>query len=69
MFPWEDEENLAAADGMNHFTACVVLCQIPLDELLEISPEKRIARFAPHLGQDGQCFCTLSELYIVYTSN
>ncbi|KAJ3899195.1 hypothetical protein F5879DRAFT_1005368 [Lentinula edodes] len=48
----EDEENLAAADGMNHFAACAVLCQITLDELLEISPEERIARFSLHLGYD-----------------
>ncbi|KAJ3827374.1 hypothetical protein F5880DRAFT_1538095 [Lentinula raphanica] len=48
----EDEDNLAAADGMNHFSACVILCQISLDELLEMHPEERVARFAPHVGHD-----------------
>ncbi|KAJ3768982.1 hypothetical protein FB446DRAFT_749723 [Lentinula raphanica] len=48
----EDEDNLAAADGMNHFSACVILCQISLDDLLEMDPEERVARFAPHVGHD-----------------
>ncbi|KAJ4478414.1 hypothetical protein J3R30DRAFT_2898104 [Lentinula aciculospora] len=46
----EDEENLAIADGMNHFAACVILCQISLDEFLEISAEERSARFTPYVG-------------------
>ncbi|KAJ3725223.1 hypothetical protein C8R42DRAFT_439398 [Lentinula raphanica] len=48
----EDEDNLAAADGMNHFSACVILCQISLDDLLKMDPEERVARFAPHVGHD-----------------
>ncbi|KAJ3755300.1 hypothetical protein EV360DRAFT_27504, partial [Lentinula raphanica] len=48
----EDEDNLAAADGMNHFSACVILCQISLDDLLEMDPEERVARFALHVGHD-----------------
>ncbi|KAJ3993205.1 hypothetical protein F5050DRAFT_762644 [Lentinula boryana] len=48
----EEEDNLAAADGMNHFSAGVILCQISLDEFLEISPEERVARFAPQVGHD-----------------
>ncbi|KAJ3725205.1 hypothetical protein C8R42DRAFT_660854 [Lentinula raphanica] len=48
----EDEDNLAAADGMNHFSACVILCQISVDDLLEMDPEERVARFTPHVGHD-----------------
>ncbi|KAJ3982645.1 hypothetical protein F5890DRAFT_330989 [Lentinula detonsa] len=48
----EEEDNLAAADGMNHFSAGVILCQISLDEFLEISSEERVARFAPQVGYD-----------------
>ncbi|KAF9075073.1 hypothetical protein BDP27DRAFT_32760 [Rhodocollybia butyracea] len=48
----EGESNLAAVDGMNPFAACVILCQTLIDDLVEIGPEERIVRFAPHVGRD-----------------
>lgn len=41
---------MAAAEGMNHFAACVILRQVSISELLDMEPEDRIARFEHHVG-------------------
>lgn len=46
----EGEQDLAAADGMNRFAAFVILCQIDLGELLELTPEDRADKFGPLVG-------------------
>ncbi|KAJ7837063.1 hypothetical protein B0H14DRAFT_3704351, partial [Mycena olivaceomarginata] len=46
----EGEQDLAAVDGMNHFAAYVILCQIDLGEFLELSPEERVERFGAFVG-------------------
>ncbi|KAF5389727.1 hypothetical protein D9757_006002 [Collybiopsis confluens] len=48
----EDEQNLAMADCMNPFAACVILCQVSFDKFLGMVPEERVARFGPHVGYD-----------------
>ncbi|KIK60708.1 hypothetical protein GYMLUDRAFT_261288 [Collybiopsis luxurians FD-317 M1] len=46
----EDEESLATAEYMNPFAACVVLCQVNIDEFLGMGSEERIRRFRLHVG-------------------
>ncbi|KAL0581356.1 hypothetical protein V5O48_000732 [Marasmius crinis-equi] len=48
----EDEHGLAIADGMNHFAAFVILCQVGVQDVLDMSPEERISSFGPHVGND-----------------
>lgn len=37
---------------MNHFAAHVILCQIGLDEFLDMSSEEREANYGTQIGQD-----------------
>ncbi|CCM03793.1 uncharacterized protein FIBRA_05941 [Fibroporia radiculosa] len=46
----EGECDLAAVDGMNHFTASVVLSQMSLDDFLDETPEERTQNFAVLIG-------------------
>ncbi|KAJ7063510.1 hypothetical protein C8F01DRAFT_1133304 [Mycena amicta] len=46
----EGETDLAAADGMNLFASFVILCQIGIEEFLELTPEERLAKFAGFVG-------------------
>uniref|UniRef100_A0A0W0EX34 Proteophosphoglycan 5 n=1 Tax=Moniliophthora roreri TaxID=221103 RepID=A0A0W0EX34_MONRR len=48
----EDEEGMAIADGMNHFAAFVILCQVPVQEFLNMHPDERSARFGPYVGNE-----------------
>jgi hypothetical protein len=43
---------LASVDGMNRFSASIVLCQVSLEDFLNIEPEERIARFGGFIGVD-----------------
>ena len=36
---------MASVDGMNGFSASIVLCQVSLEDFLNIEPEERIDRF------------------------
>ena len=49
----EDEANLALAQGMNSFSACVVLCIMPLQDFVDLTPEERLDGFGPYLGADA----------------
>ncbi|KAF5372952.1 hypothetical protein D9758_001575 [Tetrapyrgos nigripes] len=46
------EENVAAAEGMNRFAAYVILCQISVEDFLEMMPEERLERFGPFIGDE-----------------
>ncbi|KAK7449620.1 hypothetical protein VKT23_013096 [Stygiomarasmius scandens] len=48
----DEEESMAAADGMNRFAAYVILCQTTVDDFLEMVPEERITKFGPFIGND-----------------
>ena len=37
---------------MNRFSASIVLCQVSLEDFLNIEPEERIARFGGFIGAD-----------------
>ena len=39
-------------DGMNRFSASIVLCQVSLQDFLNIEPEERITRFGGFIGAD-----------------
>ena len=43
---------MASVDGMNRFSASIVLCQVSLQDFLDIEPEERIARFGGFIGAD-----------------
>ncbi|KAF8075986.1 hypothetical protein FPV67DRAFT_392278 [Lyophyllum atratum] len=49
----EDEENLASLGGMNRFSALVVLCQMTLQEFLDLSAEQRTATIGPFIGPEA----------------
>ncbi|KAF7294720.1 hypothetical protein MIND_01009300 [Mycena indigotica] len=48
----EGESDLAAADGMNLFASLLILCQIGLEEFLELTPDERVAKFAIFVGAE-----------------
>jgi len=66
---FQEEESMAAADGMNRFAAYVILCQITVDDFLEMVPEERITKFGPFIGNDrmvtGLCWAPLAMLLII----
>jgi hypothetical protein len=41
-----------ASMGINRFSASIILCQISLEEFLNLEPEERIARFGEFIGTD-----------------
>lgn len=43
---------MASVHGMNRFSASIVLCQVSLQDFLNIEPEERIARFGVFIGVD-----------------
>ena len=43
---------MASVDGMNRFSASIVLCQVSLQDFLNMEPEERIARFGGFIGAD-----------------
>ena len=43
---------MASVDGMNRFSASIVLCQVSLQDFLNIEPEERITRFGGYIGAD-----------------
>lgn len=38
---------------MNRFSASIVLCQVSLEDFLNIEPEERITRFGRFIGADA----------------
>ncbi|KAK0491325.1 hypothetical protein IW261DRAFT_1354821 [Armillaria novae-zelandiae] len=48
----EEEESLAAVSGMNRFAAYVILCQVTVEEFLDLSPQERIDRFGIYVGHE-----------------
>lgn len=49
----QDEDNLASLDGVNRFSAAIMLCQVSLQELLDLSPEARLEELGPYVGFDA----------------
>ncbi|CAK5279337.1 unnamed protein product [Mycena citricolor] len=48
----EGESDLASAEGMNHFAAYVILCQMDLQQFLDLSPEDRLQKLSWSIGKD-----------------
>ncbi|THV07980.1 hypothetical protein K435DRAFT_772305 [Dendrothele bispora CBS 962.96] len=46
----DEEESMAAADGMNRFAAYMILCQIAVDDFIEMAPGERVTKFGPFVG-------------------
>ncbi|KAJ7273098.1 hypothetical protein C8J57DRAFT_1316705, partial [Mycena rebaudengoi] len=46
----EGEQELTQADGMNLFAAFVILCQMDLEDFLDLEPQARIEKFADFVG-------------------
>ena len=47
----QDEENcLSGISGMNNFSASIVLCEMPLQEFVELSPQDRMNGFGGYIG-------------------
>jgi len=52
-FCWQDEEaNLASLKGLNHFSASIVLCQVSLEEFIDLLPEERVSAFGAYILPD-----------------
>ncbi|KAG6918221.1 hypothetical protein DXG01_015814 [Tephrocybe rancida] len=49
----EDEQTLSLLAGMNCFSALIVLCQMTLQQFLDISPEERLTTTGPFVGVDA----------------
>jgi hypothetical protein len=41
---------MAAVDGMNVFVAAVILCQMPLQDFLDLPADARLCRFGTLVG-------------------
>ena len=48
----KDEQDLASVDRMNSFAACVILCQKPLQDFLDLIAEERVSEFGPLVGTE-----------------
>ena len=48
----DEEANLASLNGMNHFSASIILCQVSVEEFIDLLPEERIAAFGPYILAD-----------------
>ena len=44
---------MASIDGINRFSASIILCQVSLQEFLNMEPEERITRFGKFIGADA----------------
>ncbi|CAA7265011.1 unnamed protein product [Cyclocybe aegerita] len=56
----EDEEtNLATIDGLNHFSASIVLCQVSLEDFLNMPPEQRADVFVGFIGLEAMTRCNV----------
>jgi hypothetical protein len=53
----QNEEDLASVDGMNRFVAFVILCQISLQDFVDLSPDARIEGFGHLIGVDRIVSC------------
>jgi len=50
-FLQQDEENcLSGISGMNNFSASIVLCEMSLQEFVELSPQDRMNGFGGYIG-------------------
>ncbi|KAG6896756.1 hypothetical protein C0992_006331 [Termitomyces sp. T32_za158] len=49
----EEEKDLALINGMNHFSAAIVLFQMTLQVFLDVGPEERLAMVGPLIGNDA----------------
>jgi hypothetical protein len=52
----EDDNNLASANGMNHFASLVILCQVKLIDFLEMGAEERLGRFSSTVGHERMVY-------------
>ncbi|PPR07512.1 hypothetical protein CVT24_006881 [Panaeolus cyanescens] len=49
----DEERELANADGMNPFSAALLLCNDSLDALINMSPEHRLEQYADYIGREA----------------
>ncbi|KAF8238023.1 hypothetical protein L208DRAFT_1355554 [Tricholoma matsutake] len=49
----EEEADLVAVGGMNHFSASIVLSQVTAQQYLDMTPEERIESFAQFIGVEA----------------
>ena len=49
-FSPKHESELASIEGMNAFASSVILCQKPLQEFLDSTPDVRLEEFGPLVG-------------------
>ncbi|TFK32113.1 hypothetical protein BDQ12DRAFT_728943 [Crucibulum laeve] len=53
----EDEDNLASVDGLNNFSAMIILCEHTIQEFLDMSSESRLDTFGPFIGIEMMNVC------------
>ncbi|KAF5388100.1 hypothetical protein D9615_000036 [Tricholomella constricta] len=49
----EDEDTLALLGGMNRFSASIVLCQMDLQQFIDLDPASRITTVSPFIGREA----------------
>jgi hypothetical protein len=64
----QDESDLTSLRALNTFSASIILCQITLQEFLDLSPGERIKLFGSLVGEEvmvsilsSSTFCILSK--------
>lgn len=55
---------MASIDGINRFSASIILCQVSLQEFLNMEPEERITRFGKFIGADAVVRGSTSEFFL-----
>ncbi|KAG5645788.1 hypothetical protein DXG03_005325 [Asterophora parasitica] len=49
----EDEGHLALLGGMNRFSASIILCQMDLQQFIDLDPAARLATVGPFIGREA----------------
>jgi len=49
----DEEANLISLRGMNNFSVAIILCQISLQEFIDLSPQERIDAFGSYVGRES----------------
>ncbi|KAG6849252.1 hypothetical protein H0H93_010001 [Arthromyces matolae] len=55
----EDEMDLVSLQGMNCFSAAVILCQMKLQAFLDMTPDERLELLGPLVGMDTMTICNM----------
>ncbi|KAF8971848.1 hypothetical protein BDZ97DRAFT_1913740 [Flammula alnicola] len=53
----DEEDRLAGINGMNHFSASIILCQASLQEFVDMSPQERVDSFGGYVGVEAIMIC------------